>query len=165
MKTEDEETDLVTFADGKTCRVYKNTPPPTPPLPVTVIEEKMLDVAIRQMASRFRREGIVVDRPRFVNKEPEACAAIDKIVAEGLWGLRKNVTEDPAEKLFERLGTLSVDWGDDTLAVGVIFIRYWDTFEAMVSYKGKYRGKDRPRCKHTKEEALEILRQRGLTRR
>lgn len=154
MSTENEQK---TTEDGQAVHL--------PPLPVTAAEEELLDSSIRSMAARFHQEGVKVERPRFVCRNEAACVAIDKIVADEMWSLRKMVPEDTAEKLFERIGKVSLDWGDDTLAVGAILIRYWDTMEAMVSFKRKFRGKYREHCKHTKEEALEILRQRGLTRR
>jgi hypothetical protein len=162
-QAEAEDVELVVASDGVTYRVLKGPYTPLPPLPITEIEQQAVDGAIWAMVDRFRWEQVKVERPRFVNEEKEACVVIDKIVADEMWSLREKVPEDTVEKLFQRLDKVSPKSDEDALAVGVLFIRFWDIMEAMVSYRRKYRGKSRDHCKYTKEEAHEILRQRGLT--
>lgn len=163
----EEEWEEVVALDGKTYRVLKNPPPPTPPLPLTAKEEKAIDDAIDIMAKLFKRRRIEVERARFVNKEKKPCKAIDKLLAETLLDLKRDVPEEPAEKLFDRLSTVSLNCEDEdrALVLGTIFIRFMDTMEYMVSFKGKFRGRARERSKYTKKEALEALRKRGLTRK
>jgi hypothetical protein len=160
----DEEHELVTAPDGKTYRILKNYVPLLP-IPITESEGKVIDASVASMVKRFQHDGIKVERPRFVCQEEAPCKALDEIIASTLWALRHEVPHETAEKLLQRLGSISPESDEDALAVGVFFIRFMDTMEAMVSYKRRYRGRPRERCKYTKDEALEILRQRGLTRR
>jgi hypothetical protein len=134
---------------------------------LTEEEEKAVDGAIEIMVRLFRRRRITVKRPRYLNDEKEACKAIDKLLAETLTNLKREVPVEPAEKLFDRLGKISMDCKDDDEAwtMGCIFIRFMDTMNYMVSFKRKYRGRERKHVQYTKKEALDALRERGLTRK
>lgn len=165
-----EQAEIFVAPDGSKWRVCKDPPEPSSPLLLSSGEERALESAIRNMAKRFRRESIPLDNIREALKSQEPGhvwihKALDKIVADTLTSLKIDIPEEPAEKLFDRLGRVSADWGDDAGAVGVLFYRYYDTMEAMVSYKKKFRGKELRHFKYTKEEALQVLRQRGLARR
>jgi len=102
-----------------------------------------------------------------LNDEKEPCRAIDALIAETLTSLKKDVPKEPAEKLFDRLGTVSMQCKDEdeSWVMGCIFIRFMDTMNYMVSFKGKFRGRERKHVQHTKKEALDALRERGLTRK
>jgi len=166
MTEAEEEWEEKIAPDGTKWFVLKNPSPPTPPLGVTEAESKALDAVIRSMTRRLGRENLQIGSPRRdIENHEWIRKAIDKVLAEGLTSLKIDVPNDPAEKLFDRLGKVSTDWGDDADAVGILFYRYFDTMEAMVSYKRKFRGKTLKHLKYTKEEALKILRERGLTRR
>lgn len=162
----DEEWEEVTCVDGTKVRVLKNPPPPTPPLPVTDEESLVLDEIVEKMAKIAPRRGIRTDKPRALNEDVALCGKIDDLIAEMLRELKAKVPKDPAEKLFERLMKVADSWPDESQAwsLGLITIRYMDTMEYFVSYKGKFRGKDRRR-KYSKEEALAGLKARGLTKR
>lgn len=164
---ETEEYREVVALDGKTYRVLKNPPPPTPSLPLTEDETKAVDDAITIMVKLYRRRKIEVERPRFLNKEEKACKEIDKLIAETLRALKKDVKVEPAEKLFDRLATVSMACRDEdeSWVMGCLFIRFMDTMEYMVSFKKKYRGREREHVKYTKKEALAALQRRGLTRK
>ena len=159
-----DEYEEIAAPDGNTYRVLKNPPPPTPPLEVSDKEKEAIDSAIVNMCQRYRRERISVSSPRFVNDDEFACDAIDRVISDTLNDLKPIVSEDTAEKLFERLGSID-DWGNDSLQVGIFFIRFFNTMEAMVSFKGKFRGKELRYTKYSKEEAQDIFKERGLTRR
>lgn len=133
-----------------------------PPHNISEVEKGIIDLAIEGMCQRYRRERVQVERPRFVNDDVVACAAIDRIIAEGLITIKKGVPDESAEKLLQRFVTV-VDWKANFLQVFVLSMRFLDTMEAFVSFKGKWRGRTRERTKYTKKEALDILRDRGLT--
>jgi len=161
-----EEWEEVVAVDGETYRVLKNPPPPTPPLPVSDEEVEALDRAIASMAVVSRRRGINTDKPRRLNEDAGLCKKIDEIIVESLVSLRGQVSEDSAEKLFDRMSKVVDDWENESerWSLGLVFIRFMDTMEYLVSYRGKYRGKER-RTKYTKKEGHRGLKERGLTRK
>ena len=152
------ESDMMT---DETAAILAELPPPHY---ISDVEKGIIDLAIENMCQRYRRERILVERPHLVNKDKAACQAIDRIIADALIEIRKGVPDESAEKLLQRFVTVE-DWKNDFLQVGVLSIRFLDTMEALVSFKRKWRGRERKTTKYTKEEALGILRERGLTSR
>ncbi len=139
---------------------------PTPSLPLTDDEKAAIDDAIRSVPERMRRKAIIFDRPRLMENEPEQLAKLDELIVDILKGLKVKVPEDVAEKLFDRVMTISVlnQYEDEQGDVGIFCYRLFDTMECMVAIKEKYRGVKRT-TKYDKKHATEQLRVRGLLRR
>ena len=130
---------------------------PTPSLPLTDDERDAIDAAIQSIPSRVRRKAILFERPRFMENEPEQLTKLDGLIVEILKELKPKVPEDVAEKLFDRVMTISV------LKDGIFAYRMADTMECMVAIKEKYRGVKRT-SRYDKKHATEQLRTRGLLR-
>ena len=162
-----DEWEEVVALDGKTYRVLKNTPPPNPSLVLTDSEESSIDEAIARMAKLAPRRGINTNSPRKLNEDTDLYKKIDEIIVEALVAIRPKVPDDSAEKLFDRLMRVCDDWPNEKerWAIGLVFIRFLDTMNYLVSYRGKYRGVLRKNVKFSKDEALCGLKARGLTRR
>lgn len=161
-----EEWEEVTALDGNVYRVLKNPPVPTEPLPVSDSEMVAIDAAIEKLAKVAPRRGVSTDSPRTLNEDKSLCGKIDELIVEALVSIRGKVKDDSAEKLFERLSRVCDGWSNETegRALGLVFIRFMDTMEYLVSYRGKFRGKTRA-TKYSKDEAHRGLKERGLTRK
>lgn len=151
--------------DGVHWAVCDTVTVPLAPLPLSEIEKKAIDSAILQMARKIRRENFRIEKIADLDKNERVCRIVDQIISSSLISLRTDVVDEPAEKVFDRLACPSMEWGDDSYAVGLIFYRLEDTMHAMVSYKGRFRGKDLKHVRHSKEDAFQVLKRRGLTRR
>jgi len=136
------------------------------PLPVTDVESKCLDSAIADMVSVANEREIRADSLIYSSLDKDLCRNLDVLISETLTKLKKSVPVSPAEKLFERM-TTTLDSrqssGDKTL--GLIFIRYLDTMEYMVSFHKKFRGVDRTSVRYESQDAHKMLRMRGLTKK
>lgn len=139
---------------------------PTPMLPLTDEEREAIDKAIQGIPARMRRKAIIFERPRFMDKEPEPLAKLDELIVEILTGLKKEVPADVAEKLFDRVMTVSVikQYDDEDGSVGIFCYRFMDTMQCMVAIKEKFRGVKRTSI-YDKKQATEQLELRGLLRR
>lgn len=141
-------------------------PPRPPPLPVTDKELEAMDAAIARMAKTGRDRGVWAETLRDVRENASLCRQADELISDTLTSLKKDVKDDAAEKLFERLVRVVDDWPDkdEQMSLGVVFIRYMDTMVYFVAYKQKFRGVAR-KSSITKTEALAVLKERGLTRK
>ena len=169
MSTNEEEWEEVVALDGNTYRVLKNPPPPTPPLPITEKEEKALDRTIARLAKVYVDRGISPSASfRHINNDGVACADIDALIVQSLQALRPDVPVEPAEKLFERMSKVIDGWAKEPAeeldALGYIYMRLFDSMRYMVAYKAKFRGKAMERTEFSKEDALRVLRERGLAK-
>ena len=151
--------------DGK---LYHTTEPSElPPSLLREEEKEAVDATLRAMAKKVRRQSI--DARRYLDpKHGWSREALDRVILDSLVSLKIDVKDEPAEKLFDRLFEViasgSDDWDDDIDALNVLFCRYLSTIQALISYKGRFRGKEVDDPTYTKEEALAILRERGLAR-
>lgn len=146
--------------------VDQQEPASNPPLPVSDIEMRSLDSAISQMARLGKRRGVTCVKLREVRDDAELCRRTDELIAETLTSLKKDVPDDAAEKLFERLAKVVDGWtdADEQMTLGVVFIRYMDTMTYFIAYKQKFRGVARE-SSISKSDALAELKIRGLTKR
>ena len=138
---------------------------PTPPLPTTEDERAAIDEIIQDVPARMRRHAIAFDRVRSMSKAPEHLAKLDKLIVDILKELKPKVPDDVAEKLFDRVMTLSVveEYDDKQGSIGILGYRLMDSMQCMVAIKGKFRGRE---CKsiYDKKHATEQLKLRGLLR-
>ena len=141
---------------------------PTPSLPLADYERGAIDAAIETMAKIGRGRAVYAEKPRpgEILANDELCAATDELIAETLTSVRKVVSDDTAEKFFDRMSKVVDDWKDrdEQMTLAVIFFRLMDTMRFLIAYRGKYRGKTRT-SSMSKDEALAELKIRGLTKR
>lgn len=128
-----------------------------------VSEDMALDVAVGEMVSLARERGVEADSLIYVLLDSKLCRKLDIIISETLFKLKVQVPVDSTDKLFDRMMATLDAAGDRTL--GILFVRYLDTMEYMVSFRGKFRGADRESVMYEREEALKALGMRGLTRK
>jgi hypothetical protein len=118
------------------------------------------------MAKLGRRNGVYCVRLRGAMDDIGLCKRTDEMIAGALISLKKDVSDDAAEKLFERLARVVDGWDarDEQMTLGIVFARFMDTMKYFVAYKRKFRGvaKDFP---ISTSEALAELKVRGLTKR
>jgi hypothetical protein len=140
--------------------------PRNPPLPVTDKELAALDAAIAKMAKTGRERGVWAETLRAIRENGKLCRQADELISDTLTSLKKDVKDDAAEKLFERLAKVVDDWQDrdEQMSLGVVFIRFMDTMTYFVAYKQKFRGVART-SSISKSDALAVLKERGLTRK
>jgi len=138
---------------------------PNPSLPLTDDELAAIDGAIEGIPARMRRQAIMFDRPRLMEKEPGQLAKLDKLIVDILKELKPKVPEDVAEKLFDRVMKTSVieKYDDEQGSVGIFCYRLMDTMQCMVAIKEKFRGK-KSTSMYDKKHATEQLKLRGLLR-
>lgn len=130
---------------------------------VTSEESRYLDDAIAEMVGVARSRDVRTDSLIYILLDNKLCRKLDVIISETLFKLKAKVPEDSTDKLFDRILSTLDEVGDRVL--GIIFVRYLDTMEYMVSFRGKFRGADLESVKYTKKEALKGLGMRGLTKR
>ena len=133
-----------------------------PPLPIPEDERRFIDSIIVDMAAHVRRLAIQVPRPLKLNDDAAVCAKMDEVIAAGFKKLRDGKKiEDMADKLLERIMRIGVDQPDPGNTIGMIFIRFYDTMNYIVAWKGKFRGRPHE-TGIEKEAAREQLRVRKL---
>jgi hypothetical protein len=130
---------------------------------VTSEEGLALDGAVGRMINLARERGVEADSLLYVLLDSKLCRKLDIIIAETLFKLKVKVPEDSTDKLFDRMMSTLDEYGNRTL--GILFVRYLDTMEYMVSFRGKFRGVDRDPVKYNSKEALRALGMRGLTKK
>ena len=139
--------------------------PGADPLPLADGEAAAIDKMISEVPAAMRRHAVLFASPRRMNDEPKTLGRLDKLIVAMLSALKKDVPNDVAEKLFDRMMTHSVAGqdGDPHNDVGVMCYRLFDSMQCMVAIKGKFRGKE-SRSTYSKSYATEQLRVRGLLR-
>lgn len=130
---------------------------------VTSEESTALDSAIASMVGMAHERGVKIDSLVRVMLDSGLCRKIDVIISETLFKLKVHVPVDSTDKLFDRMMTTLDAAGDRTL--GILFVRYLDTMEYMVSFRGKFRGLDRESVMYEREDARKALGRRGLTKK
>ena len=136
------------------------------PSPVTDVESNFLDEAIVGMVAIAKERGIHADSLIYVSLDKDLCRQLDILISETLTKLKINIPVSPAEKLFERImATLDSRCLSSDRLLGMIFIRYLDTMEYMVSFHKKFRGIERKSVRYDNNTAHKVLRMRGLTKK
>jgi hypothetical protein len=118
------------------------------------------------MAKLGKRRGVTCISLSEVGVDDALCKRTDELISETLTSMRKDVSDDAAEKLFERLARVVDGWVglDEQMTLGVVFIRFMDTMRYFIAYKQKFRGVARD-SSISKSDALIELKIRGLTKR
>jgi hypothetical protein len=134
------------------------------PLPLMIPddERQIIDSVILDMAAHVRRLNVKTDRILKLNDDDIVASKLDDVISAGFKKLRDGKKiEDMADKLLDRIMRVSVDGEDPGGAIGMIFIRFYDTMNYIVAWKGKFRGVP---CHMdiSKETAREKLRLRKL---
>lgn len=138
---------------------------PNPPLPLTEAEASVIDSAIADIPAAMRRHAVLFVSPRKMEDEPEPLSRLDKVIVALLSSLKKDIPEDVAEKLFDRMMTHSVteQYEDAHGSIGIMCYRLFDSMQCMVAIKEKFRGK-KSRSTYSKSHATDQLKMRGLLR-
>lgn len=126
-------------------------------------ENIALDVAVGEMVGLSRERGVKADSLIYVLLDKKLCNKLDVIISETLFKLKVKVPIDSTDKLFDRMMSI-LDRTSDRI-LGILFVRYLDTMEYMVSFRGKFRGVDRESVRYEREEARRALGMRGLTKK
>ena len=138
---------------------------PSPPLPLAEGEAEAIDKVISEVPAAMRRHAILFVSPRSMEDEPEPLSRLDKVIVALLSSLKKDIPEDVAEKLFDRMMTHSVteQYDDAHGSIGIMCYRLFDSMQCMVAIKEKFRGK-KSRSTYSKSHATDQLKVRGLLR-
>lgn len=135
-----------------------------PPLEIklTAVEVEKIDETIKGMMDRAGE--VIPERlrnPAKINNDPVLSVKLDKIIEDGVDGLRPTVN-DFTEKLYGRMH-IWCDQGmdNDKGCLGMLTMRLMDSIKLVISRTGRYRGAIRGPLVE-KEEAKRLLIERGL---